>query len=169
MSVGEKLMFVGFFILLAYIVDKCKQICYIVFTRVNNIEGDGVMKQNFINLTTAEWNVMECLWEQSPLTGRQMTDLMENRMGWNRSTTLTLLRRLEEKGAVRSDSKGAKKIFCPGIAREDAAHQETESFLERVYGGSVSMMVSAMTKKQALSKKEIDELYAMLKELEGGH
>ncbi len=125
------------------------------------------MSQNSINLTTAEWNVMECLWEDSPLTGRQMTDLLEEKMGWNRSTTLTLLRRLEEKGAVKSDSMGNKKVFLPGIVREDAAHQETESFLERVYGGSVSLLVSAMTKKQALSKGEIDELYAMLKELNG--
>lgn len=126
------------------------------------------MSQNSINLTTAEWNVMECLWEESPLTGRQLTDLLEEKMGWNRSTTLTMLRRLEEKGAVRSDSQGIKKQFFAEIAREDAALQETESFLERVYGGSVSLMVSAMTKKQALSKQEIDELYSMLKELEGG-
>lgn len=127
------------------------------------------MGVNRINLTTAEWNIMECLWENSPLTGRQMTDLLEERMGWNRSTTLTLLRRLEEKGALKSDDKGRKKVFLPIITREDAALQETEDFLERVYNGSVSMMLSAMTKKQALSKAEIDELYAMLKDLEGGN
>lgn len=125
------------------------------------------MDSKCINLTTAEWNVMECLWDQSPLIGRQITKLMESKMGWNRSTTLTLLRRLEEKGAVISDSKGSKKTFSPGIAREDAALQETTDFLERVYGGSLSLMVSAMTKKQALSKQEIDELYAMLKEIDG--
>lgn len=123
------------------------------------------MSQKNINLTDAEWNVMECLWEESPLTGRQLTDLLEGKMGWNRSTTLTMLRRLEEKGAVWSDSQGVKKLFYPNVVREDAALQETESFLDRVYGGSVSLLVSAMTKKQALSKNEIDELYAMLKEL----
>ena len=123
------------------------------------------MGKKHINLTEAEWSVMEYLWEESPLTGRQLTDCMEQKMGWNRSTTLTLLRRLEEKGAVASDSQETKKLFFPNLAREDAAHQETESFLERVYGGSVSLLVSAMTKKQALSKGEIDELYAMLKEL----
>ena len=127
------------------------------------------MGENRINLTTAEWNIMEGLWEKSPLTGREITDLMETRMGWNRSTTLTLLRRLEEKEAIESDDEGRKKLFLPIISREDAALQETEEFLDRVYNGSVSMMLSAMTKKQALSKSEIDELYAMLKELEGGN
>ena len=123
------------------------------------------MDQNHMNLTEAEWSVMECLWDDSPLTGRQMTEYMEQKVGWNRSTTLTLLRRLEEKGAVVSDSQGVKKLFYPHVTREDVVHQETKSFLERVYSGSVSLLVSAMTKKQALSKQEIDELYTMLKEL----
>lgn len=126
------------------------------------------MEKDRINLTGAEWNVMECLWESGSMTGREATILLEEKMGWSRSTTLTLLRRLEEKGAISSDSEGAKKLFLPIISREDAALQETESFLERVYNGSVSMMLSAMTKKQALSKTEIDELYAMLKDMEGG-
>ena len=103
------------------------------------------------------------------MTGREATQMLEERMEWSRSTTLTLLRRLEEKGAISSDSKGTKKVFEPIISREDAALQETESFLERVYNGSISMMLSAMTKKQALSKDEIDELYAMLKDMEGGN
>jgi len=55
------------------------------------------------------------------------------------------------------------------VSRDDAALQETEDFLERVYNGSLSLMLSAMTKKQALSKAEIDELYAMLKDMEGGN
>ena len=126
------------------------------------------MSQNEIHLSSAEWSVMECLWEQSPLTGRETTERMAERMGWNRSTTLTLLRRLEEKGAVRGDSEGGKKLFVPLISREDAAVRETESFLERVYHGSLSLLVNAMTKKNSLSQTEIDELYAMLQSIEGG-
>ena len=126
------------------------------------------MSQQEFRLSSAEWSVMECLWEQSPLTGREATELLAQRMGWNRSTTLTLLRRLEEKGAVISNSEGGKKQFLPLVQREDAALQEAESFLERVYHGSLSLMVSAMTKKRSLDQKEIDELYAMLQSLEGG-
>ena len=126
------------------------------------------MSENRINLTDAEWNIMEGLWENAPLTGREITESMEKRMGWNRSTTLTLLRRLEEKGAIESNDDGRKKLFLPIISREEVALQETEEFLERIYNGSVSMMISALTKKKALAKSEIDELYAMLKDLEGG-
>lgn len=122
-------------------------------------------KQNF-SLTTAEWNVMECLWEKSPRTGREATQWLEERTGWNRSTTLTLLRRLEAKGAVSSDTESGVKSFRPLIRREDAALRETENLLSRAYHGSLSLMVSALTKKQSLPQQEIDELYALLQELE---
>ncbi len=119
-----------------------------------------------INLTDAEWSVMECLWEKSPRTGRETTDYLKERMGWSRSTTLTLLRRMEEKGAVGSEIRGEVKQFIPMISREDAAIQETEDFLGRVYKGSLGMMLTSFTKKQSLSRDEIDELYSILKELE---
>lgn len=124
------------------------------------------MSDKNITLTNAEWSVMECLWEASPKTGREITDQLERAEGWNRSTTLTLLSRLEAKGAVLSDTDGRKKTFSPLLRREDAALHETEDFLSRVYKGSLSLMVSSLTKKKALPKEEIDQLYAMLKKLE---
>lgn len=73
---------------------------------------------------------------------------------------------MEEKGAVGSELSGEVKQFIPLISREQAAIQETEDFLGRVYKGSLGMMLSSFTKKQTLSKNEIDELYSILKELE---
>ena len=124
------------------------------------------MEKENMNLTEADWQVMECLWEFSPVTGREATDKLGEKMGWNRSTTLTLLRRLEAKGAVKSGSNGSKKIYEPALRREDAAMRETEDLISRVYKGSVSMLVSAFTKKQSLSKEEIEEMYALLRGLE---
>lgn len=126
------------------------------------------MSAKHVNLTPAEWSVMECLWEKAPRTGREATQWLEERMGWNRSTTLTLLRRMEAKGAVAGDAKDGIKSFRPLVGREDAALRETEDFLGRVYQGSLSLMVSALTKKQALSQEEVTELYAMLQQLEEG-
>ena len=119
-----------------------------------------------IKLTEAEWSVMECLWEKSPQTGREVVLSMESVEGWSRSTTLTLLSRLEAKGAVAADSAGGKKVFSAALRREDAAMHETEDLLSRVYKGSLSMMFSSLTKKQTLSREEIAELYDMLKVLE---
>mgnify|MGYP005772448925 FL=1 len=125
------------------------------------------MSEKGISLTQAEWSVMECLWEVGPLTGREVTQRMEKTCGWSRSTTLTLLSRLEAKGALESvPAEKGPKIFSPLLRREDAALGETKDFLDRVYQGSLSLMVSALTKKQALSREELDELYELLKGLE---
>lgn len=125
------------------------------------------MADQQISLTQTEWSVMECLWAAGPLTGREVIQRMEKSCGWSRSTTLTLLSRLEHKGAVESvPAEKGPKVFSSVLRREDAALGETKDFLDRVYQGSLSLMVSALTKKQALSRKELDELYELLKGLE---
>lgn len=126
------------------------------------------MSEQDATLTAAEWSVMECLWERSPLTGRELTERMRALCGWSRSTTLTLLSRMEAKGAITASTDAGKKRFSPLVRREDMALRETEDFLSRVYKGSLSMLVSSFTRKQSLPEKELDELYAILKELEAG-
>lgn len=125
------------------------------------------MNDKHIALTEAEWTVMECLWEKSPRTGRETVAWLDQKMGWTRSTVLTMLRRLEAKGAVAGDTDGELKTFRPLIAREDVAVRETENLLDRAYKGSLSLLVSSLTRKQSLPQKEIDELYAILREMEG--
>lgn len=125
------------------------------------------MEEKNTNLTQAEWSVMECLWEKGGLTGREVTQEMAARCGWSRSTTLTLLGRLETKEVVKGVAgERGPKVFSPLLRREDAALRETKNFLSRVYQGSLSLMVSALTKKQALPKEDLDQLYALLKGLE---
>ena len=125
------------------------------------------MKDKHMALTEAEWAVMECLWEKAPRTGRETVAWLDQKMGWTRSTTLTMLRRLEAKGAVAGDTEGELKTFRPLIAREEVAVRETENLLDRAYKGSLSLLVSSLTRKQSLPQKEIDELYAILREMEG--
>ena len=124
------------------------------------------MDKKNISLTEAEWAVMECLWEEAPRTGRELTEALHGRMGWSRSTTLTLLRRLEGKGAVVSDVNAEPTAFRPVIAREEAAVAETKHLLDRAYRGSLSLLVSALTRRETLPQDEIDELYAILAEME---
>lgn len=119
-------------------------------------------------LTAAEWHLMECLWEKSPRTGRESTEYLAQHAGWSRSTTLTMLRRMTDKGLIACAEADGVKVYSPLLARNDAALRTTEDFLRRVYHGSVSMMMSAITQKQELSRQEIDELYAILRQAEKG-
>ena len=117
-------------------------------------------------LTEAEWTLMEQLWVTPGMTGRGLTDALRSGNGWARSTTLTLLRRLAEKGAVRIEEQGGRQHFFPVISREDAAARQTRDLLGRLYHGSLSNLVSTMTQEEKLSRTEIAELYAILDGLE---
>ena len=119
-----------------------------------------------LQLTTPEWHMMECLWEAAPRTGRECVEHMNKRVGWSRSTTLTMLRRMTEKQLIQCIEGEDVLRYAPLVRREDAVIRETEDFLDRVYQGSVSLLMSAITRKQKLSKEEIDELYAILQQAE---
>jgi len=117
-------------------------------------------------LSPAEWSLMEYIWETRRCTGREAAEYCARENGWSRTTTLTLLRRMVDKGAVACDESGKINRYTPLIEREDAAMRETGDFLRRVYKGSVSMMLSAMTRKRELSRDEIEELREILRQAE---
>lgn len=124
------------------------------------------MRRQTPGLTSAEWYLMECLWENAPRTGREVVEDMAIRQNWNRSTTLTMLRRMTEKGQIACQDMDGLRTYSPLIPREEALLEETDSFLRRAYKGSVSMLVSALTRHQDLSREEIDELYEILRQAE---
>lgn len=116
-------------------------------------------------LNHSEWLVMECLW-QRPHTLMELVASLGKTVGWSKSTVATMVRRMEEKGLLFYEEQGRTKIFCPSVSRESVTTRETKNLLQRAYHGSVGLLVSAMAKSDGLSKADIDELYAILKEAE---
>ena len=121
-----------------------------------------------ISLTNSEWYVLDCLWQRAPQTVMELVAALGERVGWAKSTTITTLRRMEEKGLVHCQVRGRTRHYVPAVGREQAARRETRSFLDRVYRGSVGLMVSAMAQDKALSRAEIEELYDILRRAEEG-
>ena len=118
-------------------------------------------------LTNSEWYVLDCLWQTGSMTAMELVAALKERVGWAKSTTLTTLRRMEEKGLVKAEAVGRARHYTPAVERRGAAARETRSFLDKVYQGSVGLMVSAMAQDKALSRDEIDELYEILRKAEG--
>ncbi len=119
-----------------------------------------------ISLSDGEWKLMKVLWEACPRTIGQMVSALKDSTGWSKGTVFIMLSRMEEKGAVRFEQGTRNKLYYPVLKREDAALRETESFLGKVYGGSVGLMVASMAGQKALSREDIDELYAILRAAE---
>ena len=121
-----------------------------------------------MKLNASEWNVLNCLWENHPRTVKQLVADLEAAVGWAKSTTITTLRRMEEKGLVRVAQAGRGKAYSPAVEREQAVSAETHSFLDRVYQGSVGLMMSALARRQELIADEVAELRAILDRIDGG-
>lgn len=119
-----------------------------------------------VNLSNTEWSVMEEVWNDSPKTLMELVRAMEIKLGWMKSTTCTVVRRLEDKGALRHEQGIRARLYYPRIERGEAAAAETESLLSRVYGGSVGLMVASMAGQNALSQEDIDELRRIVREAE---
>lgn len=79
---------------------------------------------------------------------------------------MTMLRRMTDKGMISCDDSGKMKTYTSLVLREEAVKKETESFLNRVYQGSVSMLLNSFVEKQKLSAGEIKELREILDQAE---
>lgn len=119
-----------------------------------------------VRLSEAEWKVMDVLWKETPQTIMQLTRYFEETTGWTKHTIMTFLKRMEEKGAIYFEAGERAKQYYPKIDRQEAALQETEEFLEKVFGGRMGLMLNTMVERKALSGEEISELYEILRRAE---
>ena len=120
--------------------------------------------KKIIMLQPSEWIIMEKLWERNPKTITQLYHELAEKPGWSKSTVNTLLGRMVKK-EILSYREGEKaRQYYPNVSRDDVAVAETESLLDRVYKGSVSMMLSTLIRNHNLDDEDIKELYQILEE-----
>lgn len=116
-------------------------------------------------VSQSEWHIMELLWE-SPRTLMELVNILEETQGWAKSTVTTMVRRMDTKGLITYEAQGRTKTFHPTVSREETVLRETDTLLRKAYNSSLGMMLSAMVQHNKLSKSDIEELYAILKEAE---
>lgn len=119
-----------------------------------------------VNLSDGEWKIMNVLWEEGAGTITELTAALYTETGWDKHIIITMLGRMEKKGAVAFRVNGRAKQFYPLISRSEVSIRETRGFLNKVYRGSIGMMVNAMVEDRALTKEDIAELYGILEQAE---
>lgn len=122
------------------------------------------MEEKIISLSNSEWHIMENLWEESPKTATQLIKAMEEETGWAKSTTKTVLKRMEQKGCIAYKEGEKAREYYPLLKRDEVVESETSNFINRIYNGSLGLMVNTLVKKQEISDQEMEELYQIIKE-----
>ena len=108
-----------------------------------------------IQVTEAEWKIMECLWDHAPQTMGEITSTLEPATGWTRQTVITLLKRMTVKGAVSMDDSERAKKYTPLITREDACIEEAHKLLNQLFRGSASLLVNLLVNSGDLSPEDL--------------
>ena len=122
------------------------------------------MKKKVI-LGSSERYVCELLWQRSPQTMTELLRSLEQNPGWSKSTVNTMLARMTEKGLITYEQGEKAKLYKPCIKKRDADLAETESLIDRVYDGSVSMMMSTLMRQKKLKDEDVAELRRLLDEM----
>lgn len=115
-------------------------------------------------ISDAEWLVMTVLWSAPGLTAEQVVASLQGRVTWNARTIRTLINRLLRKTALRYEKEGRRYRYFPAVNQEQCVREERRSFVQRVYGGTVTPMLAAFIEDAKLSSDDIDELKRMLDE-----
>ena len=112
----------------------------------------------------SEYRFCLILWEQEPVTATEMVKLCQEQLGWKRTTTYTVIKRLSERGILKMENG----IVSSLVSKEEAEASEIEDLVEKKFGGSLPAFVAAFTKHQNVSEKELDELQRMIDRIRRG-
>lgn len=111
-----------------------------------------------IRIADAELEIMRILWsEERSMTSTEIRDRLQSESQWGKSTVLTLIRRLVEKGAL-SCEKQERLQYAPLVSEKEYCDSRTRKLIDALYGGSVRNLVVALCTASTLTQEEREEL-----------
>lgn len=116
-------------------------------------------------ISGAEYEIMEVLWREAPLTAAEVAERAPAAKAWNIRTVKTLLARLLAKGALSHVEEGRRYLYRPAVARADYVAEESARLIDRMFGGRVTPLVAQLAERDKLTEADIAEIEALLKAL----
>ena len=114
-------------------------------------------------LFDAEMKFMNIVWSQEPLTTRQLTEACQARLGWKRTTTYTVLKKLSERGIVQNVDSTVTAL----VKREQVQQYESEAVIDRAVGGSLPSFFAAFVSGRSLSEEDAQEIRDLIDQCRG--
>lgn len=102
----------------------------------------------------SEYRFCLILWEQEPVSTTELVRLCQDRLGWKRTTTYTVIKRLGERGVLKNEAG----IISSLISKEEAQVSELDELLEKKFQGSLPAFLAAFARRQDLSQEEVEKI-----------
>ena len=113
-----------------------------------------------IKLSDSEMKFMNLIWDNAPINSTELVRIVEASLGWKKSTTYTVLRRLSQRGILKNENAVVSYL----VEREEVQPTKGDEILGKIYGGSIKMFLASFLNKNKISKKEAKELANMIEE-----
>ena len=115
-----------------------------------------------MQMGVVESRFADIIWQNEPVMTTELVKMSEAALGWKKTTTYTVLKRLCEKGIFRNDKGSVTSV----VSKDEFYCVQSEKFVDDTFGGSLPAFLAAFTKKKKLTNKEIDELRRIVAEYE---
>ena len=112
----------------------------------------------------SEYRFCLILWEHEPVTAPELVKLCQEQLGWKRTTTYTVIKRLSERGVLKNEEGTVSSL----VSKDEAQASEIEELVEKKFEGSLPAFVAAFTKHQNISEEELDEVQRMIDRIRKG-
>ena len=119
---------------------------------------------NIPKIHEGEYRFCLILWEHEPVTAVDLVKLCQDRLGWKRTTTYTVIKRLGEKGVL----KNVDGMITSLISKGEVQASEIDELVEKTFEGSLPAFVAAFTKREDVSDETLDEVQRMIDSIRKG-
>ncbi|MBQ5813380.1 MAG: BlaI/MecI/CopY family transcriptional regulator [Clostridia bacterium] len=102
----------------------------------------------------SEYRFCLILWKHEPINSTQLARICKEELGWSRTTTYTVIKRLSDRGVVKNENATVTSL----VSKEEVQASEMNEFVEKTFEGSLPAFIAAFARRQELSEKDIEEI-----------
>jgi BlaI family penicillinase repressor len=124
------------------------------------------VKKSFegVELTEAEWAIIKAVWTLEPCTAPDVTEALAAERNWAYTTVKTMMDRMVDKGLLATEKIRNLILYRSAVTKQEAQKGEVLRTLKRAFDGALTPMMQFLLKNELLSKENVREIEAMLKD-----
>lgn len=108
----------------------------------------------------SEYRFCLILWENEPISSRELSDLCKEKLGWSKTTTYTVIKRLSDRGVLKNENAVVTSL----VSKDEAQVSEIDELMEKKFEGSIPAFIAAFARSRKLSDKEIEEISRIIEQ-----
>ena len=102
----------------------------------------------------SEYRFCLILWENEPVSSRELSELCKEKLGWSKTTTYTVIKRLSDRGVLKNENTVVTSL----VSKDEAQISEIDELMEKKFEGSIPAFIAAFARSRRLSEKDIEEI-----------